>query len=70
MQTTLRQLMDEVDRQQSIRDIENQKVRGLKDIRTQRVEEYKAIKEEYVTLRNSRGDIEQNRRKTRSARSM
>ena len=70
VQTTLRQLMDEVDRQQSIRDIENQKVRGLKDIRTQRVEEYKAIKEEYVTLRNSRGDSEQNRRKTRSARSV
>lgn len=70
VQTTLRQLMDEVDRQQTIRDIENQKVRGLKDIRTQRVEEYKAIKEEYVTLRNSRGDVEQNRRKTRSARSV
>ncbi len=70
VQTTLRQLMDEVDRQQTIRDIENQKVRALKDTRTQRVEEYKAIKEEYVTLRNSRGEVEQNRRKTRSARSV
>ena len=70
VQTTLRQLMDEVDRQQTIRDIENKKVRGLKDIRSERVEEYKVIKEEYVALRNTRGDNSQDRKKTRSARSV
>ena len=70
VQTTLRQLMDEVDRQQTIRDIENKKVRGLKEIRSQRVEEYKAIKEEYIALRNAQGDNTHDRRKTRSARSV
>ena len=62
--------MDEVDRQQTIRDIENKKVRGLKDIRSERVEEYKVIKEEYVALRNTRGDNSQDRKKTRSVRSV
>ena len=70
VQGTLRQLMDEVDRQQTIRDIENQKVRGLKDTRSQRVDEYKAIKEEFFALRNAQGDIPQDRRKTRSSRSV
>ena len=70
VQTTLRQLMDEVDRQQTIRDIENQKVRGLKDTRSQRVDEYKVIKEEYFTLRNARGDDPQERNKSRSSRSV
>ncbi len=70
VQTTLRQLMDEVDRQQTIRDIENKKVRGLKETRSQRVDEYKAIKEEYVALRNTQGDNTHDRKKTRSARNV
>ena len=70
VQGTLRQLMDEVDRQQTIRDIENQKVRSLKDTRSQRVDEYKVIKEEFFALRSTQGDIAQDRRKARSSRSV
>ncbi len=70
VQGTLRQLMDEVDRQQTIRDIENQKVRSLKDTRSQRVDEYKVIKEEFFALRSAQGDIPQDRRKARSSRSV
>ena len=70
VQGTLRQLMDEVDRQQTIRDIENQKVRSLKDTRSQRVDEYKVIKEEFFALRSTQGDIPQDRRKARSSRSV
>ena len=68
IQDTLRKLMDEMDRQQEIREAENQKVRDLKVIRQDKTKIMQAVRAElFANLDNNRAS---ERKKTRGIKSI
>ena len=68
IQDTLRKLMDEMDRQQEIRESENQKVRDLKVIRKEKTKIMQAIRTElFANIDNNRAS---ERSKTRGIKSI
>ncbi|MBA45384.1 MAG: hypothetical protein CMB31_02200 [Euryarchaeota archaeon] len=68
IQDTIRQLMDEMDRQQEIRESENNKVKELKIIREQKTKDMQEIRKEFFSHVDSKR-IEQ-RKKTRGISSI